>query len=413
MSLEEYAPNPEFIGRNFNAGEVIQLVLKTRAGAWLPFRSVVMVMMHELAHCVQMNHSGAFWKVRDLYAEEMWGLWARGYTGEGVWGRGREVGSGEVEEAAGVGGLGEGVRGLCGGTYRSGGGRGRKRKRKGEVGKEKVTYAERRQRRIARKFGGGGVAVGDDEAVRGKLEGRKGGRGKPRVAGSMRGRELRAAAALARFGGQKEGVKKEEEEGEGESGSGSESEYEDDDEGVKKEEARDLDGSKLLDSKGHGMVKVCEDEDEDDIHVKEEMQELQDMNTIPETSKPGKHSKHIPAVVTEEPSTPGEDDTAPPRIPSKPLKAPEPHNKTSSTSQKQSHYVHAITVTPTSVFTCPICSMVNEPFSLLCTACSHVLDARKMPGHWRCKSSICNGGSYVNAADCGLCGACGSRKPDD
>ncbi|KAI7012290.1 hypothetical protein KC355_g5470, partial [Hortaea werneckii] len=30
MSLEEYPPNPEFLGRNFNAGEVIQLVLKDR-----------------------------------------------------------------------------------------------------------------------------------------------------------------------------------------------------------------------------------------------------------------------------------------------------------------------------------------------------------------------------------------------
>lgn len=48
MSLEEYEPNPEFVGRNFNAGEVIQLVLKARfTGRWLPFEYVQMVMMHE------------------------------------------------------------------------------------------------------------------------------------------------------------------------------------------------------------------------------------------------------------------------------------------------------------------------------------------------------------------------------
>jgi hypothetical protein len=47
MSLEEYEPNSEFVGRNFNAGEVIQLVLKTRSGHWLPFNYVQMVMMHE------------------------------------------------------------------------------------------------------------------------------------------------------------------------------------------------------------------------------------------------------------------------------------------------------------------------------------------------------------------------------
>jgi len=44
---------------------------------------VQMVMMHELAHCMQMNHSGAFWKVRNQYAEELRGLWANGYTGMG------------------------------------------------------------------------------------------------------------------------------------------------------------------------------------------------------------------------------------------------------------------------------------------------------------------------------------------
>ena len=46
-SLEEYEHNPEFVGRNFNAGEVIQLVLKARGGRWLPFEYVQMVMMHE------------------------------------------------------------------------------------------------------------------------------------------------------------------------------------------------------------------------------------------------------------------------------------------------------------------------------------------------------------------------------
>ena len=47
-ALEEYEPNREFVGRNFNAGEVIQLVLKSlTTGQWLPFTYVQMVMMHE------------------------------------------------------------------------------------------------------------------------------------------------------------------------------------------------------------------------------------------------------------------------------------------------------------------------------------------------------------------------------
>lgn len=46
-SLEEYEFNREFVGRNFNGGEVIQLVLKAQSGHWLPFNYVQMVMMHE------------------------------------------------------------------------------------------------------------------------------------------------------------------------------------------------------------------------------------------------------------------------------------------------------------------------------------------------------------------------------
>lgn len=47
MTLEEYEFNREFVGRNFNGGEVIQLVLRSRSGRWLPFEYVQMVMMHE------------------------------------------------------------------------------------------------------------------------------------------------------------------------------------------------------------------------------------------------------------------------------------------------------------------------------------------------------------------------------
>ena len=45
MALEEHEPSPEFLGRNFNAGEVIQLVLKDKSGRWLSFKFVQMVMV--------------------------------------------------------------------------------------------------------------------------------------------------------------------------------------------------------------------------------------------------------------------------------------------------------------------------------------------------------------------------------
>lgn len=302
MSLEEYEPNREFWGRNFNAGEVIQLVLRSpQTGRWLPFEHVQMVMMHELAHCKQMNHSRAFWAVRNSYADQMRVLWGRGYTGEGVWGRGTslETGRWEANTVLPDEPLPEH---LCGGTYRS-----RRRKRKG--GPE-LTYQQKKERRILKKFGKGGVALGEDEVVKAELE--KGRRtvAKPRVAGSKRGRELRAAAALARFGQQQ---KSEEPEPEPEvkgkkqtklkvepitikdeddisttSEPDSEDEYEDGQGESELPDAVDIDGkTALVDQKGHGMVKVCEDENPDDQDARQELAELRSTFRVKASSAAG------------------------------------------------------------------------------------------------------------------------------
>ncbi|KAI1065669.1 hypothetical protein LB507_000348 [Fusarium sp. FIESC RH6] len=263
-SLEEYEPNREFVGRNFNAGEVVQLVLKSPStGRWLPFNYVQMVMMHELAHCKQMNHSRAFWAVRNSYASQMHELWSKKYTGDGLWGRGANLSTGEWEKNTV---LADEIlpEHLCGGTYRS------RRKRKA---KPQLSYQERKERRILKKFGANGVALGADEVEKVKLESGKKIQAKPRVAGSMRGRELRAAAALARFEKQKEEpdpIKDDETE------SGSDSEFEDEP-GEDSKDAIDVDGKKLLDGKGRGMVRVCEDEDADDHGARDETQELQRM----------------------------------------------------------------------------------------------------------------------------------------
>ena len=445
MTLEEHEPNPEFIGRNFNAGEIIQLVLKAPySGHWLSFRSVQMVMMHELAHCVQMNHSGAFWKVNNRFKGELRELWAKGYTGDGLWGRGQTLLSGEYDTRRN---LDNEIlpANLCGGSFRSS----RRGKRKRGREKSKESYAERQQRRIKKKFGVKGVTLGDDHDTKVKLENGKKAKGKPRVAGSKRGRELRAAAALARFDQVKKESPKEEI-------LFSESETESDEDNADGAEAFNPDGSRLRDGKGRGMVKVCEDADRDDVHVKQEIQEIQYLNSAhPDTQTGGTINMDVSGTpitnngvgsLNRLSRTKGADTRHLEQI------YPQAHDsglrmediplydksKDDLFSREKSAEAHHVTSrsldglressnsTPdsrppkaqntanhrlrASQMICPICSMTNEPPSLLCIACSHVLDTGKVTRYWRCQSDACKDSQYINAADCALCGVCGARN---
>jgi len=399
-TLEEFPHNNEFIGRNFNAGECIQLVLKFRTGAWLPFRSVVMVMMHELAHNAQMNHSKAFWKVRNEYATQMKFLWQKGYTGEGVWGPGRNLFSGEIIDGGGAFPDGDMPEHLCGGTYRS---RRRKRRRLEKDGQE-LTWKDKQERRIAKKFGVNGVSLGDDEAERRYLEKGKVTAAKPKVAGSKRGRELRAAAALARFGQEKSApVKHDDVEGQGEE---LDHEYEEMD--VKGEDAVNFDGTKMRDEHGQGLVKICEDEDADDASVKKEMQELQEIASVPLDKAAPLERKDRSDIVTPsfgfQPSMRIRKGIAGTGIAIAEVLEPssEPRGKPNALAEEPDERPK---------MECPACSTINQHgVALLCVTCSCVLDARKSPGAWSCQAETCRDGSYLNSADFGVCGVCSTKR---
>jgi hypothetical protein len=416
MSLEEYEPNREFVGRNFNAGEVIQLVLKTHSGHWLPFNYVQMVMMHEsvlssnqlpeslcltffcvkrLAHCKQMNHSRAFWAVRNQYAEQMRALWARGFTGEGLWGRGALLSTGEFERNTVA--SGEALpEHLCGGTYRSRASRKRK-------AKKVLSYQEQKERRILKKFGAGGVKLGEDEEVKRKLEKGKAKAAKPRVAGSARGRELRAAAALARF----EQQKTEEITDEGSETESGDDDYEDDDTTPGANDALDIDGKRLLDSKGRGMVKVCEDENPEDQDAQQELRELQSFGSVKSVSVPkpstnsargGDLSKSVSKTTTTNkppPTSPARRESAKSTPPIKSIDA-SPAEPPGPSGPKKN---------------CPVCTFANEPQSATCAMCASVLDQGRIADSWACESRTCHGTNYRNAGDCGVCGVCGERRP--
>lgn len=439
MSLEEHAPNPEFLGRNFNAGEVIQLVLKDKQGRWLSFQFVQMVMMHELAHCKQMNHSRFFWKERNVYADAMKELWQKGYKGEGLWGRGLDLTSGQLvldrmPENADI------PEHLCGGTYRRARGRKRKRGQQDDESSEKprVSYAERQQRRIAKKFGkhGEGSAVGEDELVRGALE-KKRHYGKPKVANSKRGRELRASAALARF----EATKKQPEpettpELEDDEGSELEDWSDEDVDSPFAIASDDEETVKIKNEEGEDMVQVCGDEEDDDGGGQDEMEELQLMRgkqVVPK-SKLVKAPAFAKAAGddsetesepddTNDPSPKRQDKSGPDVAPISSTSTPGTSNTAqkvdsifvepgaNSPHSKASNLPPVDHPPPSNMLTCQICSLENNPEAPTCLACSHVLKTSLMPNHWRCKSEACTGSKYINAGDAGRCGLCGAQKP--
>ncbi|OTA99573.1 hypothetical protein M426DRAFT_255023 [Hypoxylon sp. CI-4A] len=399
MSLEEYEPNREFVGRNFNAGEVIQLVLKSPStGLWLPFNYVQMAMMHELAHCKQMNHSKAFWAVRNQYADRMRALWSRGYTGEGLWGRGALLETGEFERNT-VQSDKDLPEHLCGGTYSS-----RRRKRRP---KKQLSYQEKKERRILKKFGANGVALGEDEIVKSELEKGKKTQGKPRVAGSKRGRELRAAAALARFDQQKttEEVKYETDIKAEDS---TESDTASDDEA---DAIMDINGKRLVDNKGHNLVKVCEDENTKDEDVQNELKELFQTTIKVKPEDDGSTRLGLQAI----PSIDRRDSE---KDPKKSIKKPSTEKKSRNDSQKslleKSNNGHTLgtgtKATDSTSGICSMCSFDNGSGVAICGVCSHVMDPSKVPDPWKCRSAACQGSLYLNAGDSGICGICGQRR---
>lgn len=359
-----------------------------------------------------MNHSKFFWEVRNQYAAQIRGLWARGYTGDGLWGRGALLGTGEwekntilPEEAL--------PEHLCGGTYRS-----RRRKRKA---KPTLSYHERKERRILKKFGANGVRLGADDEVKAELEKGKRVQGKPRVAGSARGRELRAAAALARFEQQKKEEAEEEvdfnvkDEDETASGSETENDYEEDLD-RDQQDALDVDGKLLVDRDGKGMIKVCEDENPNDDDAKREVLELQKSLNVsrPLTRSRGPNdetansSSRVPVTIKLENETG--------QILNNIKRATEKHRMVDEVAQQQAKREdagspHTTAVSTTELTTCSVCFFANPNLAMTCTICSHVLDPERVPNSWRCDGPACNP-SYVNSGDCGVCGICGLRKPD-
>ncbi|PWW74451.1 WLM-domain-containing protein [Tuber magnatum] len=398
MSLDEFPATVEFWGRNFNAGEVIQLVLKNpNTGAWLPFTFVQRVMIHELAHIKQMNHSRSFWSVNNKFSAQLQVLRTKGYTGEGFWSVGRTLLS---ERYTYDQPLAESdmPKSLCGGTYRSHEKRKSAQGVNGRAKKPKLTYTERQKRRKERKFGlSEGEKVGADGDTRNVLEKGKKSRAAPRIAQSARGRELRAAAALKRFEEQKvEKVKGEVKDVSGSSGSSGSEGAGDWDEDEKKV---DVGGGKCLIPDACGSGTAGEYFDEGSINGKGKGREQQQQSQESSSEKSAKK----PVVDL----TSDDDSQAPPPNSKPPTSNPPPPDPRNLTPPPPLHSEAKAPPSKLPKTICTACSFANDPASTLCCVCANVLNPERMKDAWKCS---CYGDlHYMNPGDAGVCGVCGGR----
>ncbi|PCH42161.1 WLM-domain-containing protein [Wolfiporia cocos MD-104 SS10] len=204
-SFEEYEHNRVFAGRNWNNGEVVELVLRGASGALLPVSWLMSTLCHELAHIQHMNHGAAFQALWAKLRAEVRELQSKGYYGDGYWSSGARL-----ADSARIGGhsldAGDLPEYICGGAQRRTRPTPRRRRRTQQpAGPSTHTGAQTAKRRKAGTrvtargaFAGAGAgrALNDDASDE---ERKREGTGFGRRAGSKRARDERARAAERRL----------------------------------------------------------------------------------------------------------------------------------------------------------------------------------------------------------------------
>ncbi|KIM33246.1 hypothetical protein M408DRAFT_326031 [Serendipita vermifera MAFF 305830] len=200
-SFEEYEHNSVFLGRNWNNGEVVEIVLRRGDGSFYSTPHLINVLCHEMSHILHMNHGPSFWLYYHELKREVQALQRANYFGDGFWSSGRVLKDGTEEDR--IRQVEDLPEYLCGGAHakaRPTGKSVRKRKARGQAGPSSKRGTTKRKPgtrvRSQNAFKGEGRALNADvdEETRGKLS-----TGFGKQARSKRARELRAAAIEARL----------------------------------------------------------------------------------------------------------------------------------------------------------------------------------------------------------------------
>ncbi|KAG9082644.1 hypothetical protein FS749_006697 [Ceratobasidium sp. UAMH 11750] len=90
-SFEEYEHNTVFLGRNWNSGETIEIVLRRSDGTFHEIQQLIQVLCHELAHIKHMNHGAGFQQLNSQLCHEVAVLRSKGYYGDGMFSSGSRL----------------------------------------------------------------------------------------------------------------------------------------------------------------------------------------------------------------------------------------------------------------------------------------------------------------------------------
>ncbi|KAF8206424.1 WLM domain-containing protein [Mycena galopus ATCC 62051] len=187
-----------FAGRNWNAGETVELVLRGPDGLYRPKGYIMSTLCHE-----HMNHGPAFQALWARFRAEVRALQDKGYYGDGMWSAGtRLIDSAEV---IGVGmEAGEFPEFLCGGAQKqsrpSALGRKRRRARRETVASNKTGRQTAKKRKAGSRVKSQYAFAGEGSVLtEGALDPKGKGVGFRKQAGSKRAREERALAAEQRI----------------------------------------------------------------------------------------------------------------------------------------------------------------------------------------------------------------------